>query len=84
MERAASNAIDLAFVPSVVTRSRVREASLDVRALWMIPFIDGESPLADVMARSGLPVDEAREALGELVTRGIVALRRHRPDDDAT
>jgi aminopeptidase-like protein len=76
MDRAWIPSIDLAYVPSIVTRSRVREAELDLRALWMLPFIDGESRLADVLLRSGLPVDEARAAVGELVTSGIVALRR--------
>ncbi len=67
---------DRASVPAVVaTRARVRSAVLDARARWMLPFIDGQTRLGDVLERSGLPPEDARYAVGELVRTGIVALR---------
>ncbi len=67
---------DSASVPAVVaTRARVRSTALDARARWMLPFIDGRTRLGDVLERSGLPFDDARYAVGELVRVGIVALR---------
>jgi hypothetical protein len=59
----------------VASDAELRAARLDVRALWMLSFIDGNTLLGDVLARAGLPIDEAREGVNDLVLRGIVALR---------
>jgi hypothetical protein len=48
---------------------------LDARARWMLAFIDGETTLGGVLASGGLPIDDAREAVAELVLKGIVVLR---------
>jgi hypothetical protein len=47
----------------------------------MLSFIDGRSLLRDVIARAGLPVDQAREGVSDLVLRGIVALRASARED---
>jgi hypothetical protein len=59
----------------VATDAQIRAARLDMRALWMLSFIDGRSLLGDVLARAGLPLEEAREGVSDLVLRGVVALR---------
>ena len=67
---------DDACVPArVATDAQLRAAKLDMRALWMLSFIDGRSLLGDVLARAGLPLEEAREGVSDLVLRGVVALR---------
>lgn len=52
----------------------VRLAPIDARARWMLAFIDGRSALSTVLASAGLPIEDAREAVSELVLRGIVRL----------
>jgi hypothetical protein len=52
----------------------VRLAPIDARARWMLAFIDGRSALATVLASAGLPIEDAREAVNELVLQGIVTL----------
>jgi hypothetical protein len=67
---------DNACVPArIASDEQVRAARLDLRALWMLSFIDGRLLLGDVLASAGLPLDEAREGVSDLVMRGIVALR---------
>jgi len=67
---------DEACVPArIASDAEVRAAKLDVRALWILSYIDGSSLLGDVIARAGLPLAEARDGVNELVRRGIVALR---------
>jgi hypothetical protein len=67
---------DDACVPArVASDAQLRAARLDMRALWMLSFIDGRSLLGDVLARAGLPVDQARQGVSDLVLQGIVALR---------
>ncbi len=67
---------DDACIPArVANDAQLRAARLDMRALWMLSFIDGRSLLGDVLARAGLPLDEAREGVSDLVLRGVVALR---------
>jgi hypothetical protein len=41
----------------------------------MLAFIDGQSTLGRVLASGGLPIDDAREAIADLVLQGIVLLR---------
>jgi hypothetical protein len=73
--------LDEACVPSrIASDAQIRAARLDVRALWMLSFIDGTSVLGDVFARAGLPVEEARDAVSDLVRRGIVALEPSDPE----
>jgi hypothetical protein len=50
-----------------------------VRALWLLSYIDGASLLSEVFAQAGLPVDEARAGVNDLVRRGIVSLRASEP-----
>ena len=57
----------------------VRAARLDLRAQWMLSFIDGRLSLGDVLARAGLPFDEARAGVSDLVACHIVTL--HAADD---
>ena len=67
---------DEACVPArIASEAQIRAAKLDVRALWILSYIDGTSLLGDVFARAGLPLAEARDGVSELVLRGIVALR---------
>ena len=40
----------------------------------MLSFIDGRSVLGHVISISGLPLEDAREGVGELVLRGLVVL----------
>jgi hypothetical protein len=58
----------------VASDDQVHAARLDARAQWMLSFIDGRSVLGHVLSISGLPLDEAREGVGELVVRGLVVL----------
>jgi hypothetical protein len=67
---------DEACVPTrLASEAEIRAAKLDVRALWILSYIDGTSLLGDVLARAGLPLAEARDGVNDLVRRGIVALR---------
>jgi hypothetical protein len=67
---------DDACVPGrIASDAQIRAARLDVRALWILSYIDGTSLLGDVLARAGLPMAEARDTVSDLVQRGIVALR---------
>lgn len=58
----------------VATADEVHAARLDARARWMLSFIDGRSVLGHVISISGLPLEDAREGVGELVLRGLVVL----------
>jgi hypothetical protein len=70
------SSFDEACVPSrIASDAEVREAKLDVRALWILSYIDGTTLLGDVLARAGLPLAEARDGVNDLVRRGIVALQ---------
>ncbi len=74
--RAAAGSFDEGCVPIVVaTTVEIRSSVLDARARWMLAFIDGETTLGRVLACAGLPIDDAREAVAELVLQGIVVLR---------
>ena len=74
--RSGAETLDEASVPVVVaTRSEIRSTVLDARARWMLAFIDGQNSLGRVLASGGLPIDDAREAIAELVLQGIVTLR---------
>jgi hypothetical protein len=66
---------DKCVLSRVASDRKVRDARLDMRAWWMLSFIDGRSQLRDVLERAGLPLSEAREAVRELVEQGIVAQR---------
>ncbi len=59
----------------IASEAEIRAAKLDVRALWILSYIDGTSLLGDVLARAGLPLAEARDGVNDLVRRGIVAFR---------
>jgi hypothetical protein len=74
--RATAKSFDEGCVPVVVaTKAQIRSTLLDARARWMLAFIDGETTLGRVLASGGLPIDDAREAMAELVLEGIVLLR---------
>jgi aminopeptidase-like protein len=66
---------DRCILSRVASDRQIREARLDMRAWWMLSFIDGKSQLRDVLERAGLPLSEAREAVHELMQQGIVAMR---------
>jgi hypothetical protein len=67
---------DEGCVPArIASEAQIRAAKLDVRALWILSYIDGTSLLGDVFARAGLPLAEARDGVNDLVRRGIVSLR---------
>ncbi|MTA33660.1 MAG: hypothetical protein F2556_07175, partial [Actinobacteria bacterium] len=46
-------------------------SSLSV-ALWLLFYLDGNTPLSSISKWTGIPVDALEDALGELVSRGIV------------
>jgi hypothetical protein len=74
---------DEACVPArIASDDEVRAARLDVRALWILSYIDGTSLLGEVLARAGLPAEEARDSVSDLVQRGIVALRPSQPEGE--
>jgi hypothetical protein len=74
---------DEAWVPArIASDAQIRAAHLDVRALWILSYIDGTSLLGDVLARAGLPAEEARESVGDLLERGIVTLRPSLPEGE--
>jgi hypothetical protein len=71
-----AKSFDEGCVPVIVaTRAEIRSTVLDARARWMLAFIDGEATLGRVLASGGLPLDDAREAVADLVLQGIVVLR---------
>jgi hypothetical protein len=66
---------DDACVPArVASDAEIRAGRLDLRALLMFSFVDGVSLLGEALAPAGLPLEEAREGVSDLVLRGIVAL----------
>jgi hypothetical protein len=68
--------LDEGCVPwRIASDAQVRAARLDVRALWLLSYIDGHLMLGEVFERAGLPIEAAREGVHDLVRRGIVALR---------
>ena len=74
--RAAAESFDEGCIPVVVaSAAEIRSMVLDARARWMLAFIDGETTLGLVLASGGLPIDDAREAVADLVLQGIVVLR---------
>lgn len=73
---AAGVILDRSHVPLLLAAgSELADAMLDARARWLLPFIDGLTPLALVLDHCGLPRADALEAFCELLERGIVALR---------
>jgi hypothetical protein len=58
----------------VASDDEVHAARLDARARWMLSFVDGRSVLGHVISTSGLPVEDARDGVSELVLRGLVVL----------
>jgi hypothetical protein len=70
------SSFDEACIPArIASEAQIRAAKLDVRALWILSYIDGTSLLGEVLARAGLPLAEARDGVNDLVRRGIVALQ---------
>jgi hypothetical protein len=69
-----SSHLDDWCVPARIADANVRAARLDLRAQWMLSFIDGRLSLGDVLAMAGLPVEEARQGVSDLVVHGIVVL----------
>jgi hypothetical protein len=53
---------------------RVDLMSLDARARWLLPFLDGTASVERAMQSSGMPPVDALLAMCELVARGIVSL----------
>jgi hypothetical protein len=74
---------DECVLARVAADEDVRAARLDLRAQWMLSFIDGRLSLGDVLARAGLPFDQAREGVSDLVVHGIVALNTAADGKDA-
>jgi len=58
----------------VADDEQIRASRLDARARWMLSFVDGRSVLGHVISISGLPLEDAREGVSELVLRGLVVL----------
>ena len=46
-------------------------SSLSV-ALWLLFYLDGNTPLSSISTWTGIPIDALEDALGQLVSRGIV------------
>lgn len=68
--------LDDGCVPARIAADEdIRAARLDLRAQWMLAFIDGRLSLGDVLARAGLPFDEARAGVSDLIVHGIIALQ---------
>jgi hypothetical protein len=64
-----------AAVPRMVKdRKDLRDPELDMRARWLVPFIDGMARLGAVLEASALPTTDGVHALCVLLTRGIVSL----------
>ncbi len=57
-----------------VSPRQVRFSVEDLRARWLAPFIDGVTPLDDVLAASALGPDDARAGMEILVAAGLVTL----------
>lgn len=63
-------------VPVIVAEDRgTRDLVLDARARWLLPFIDGETPVVMVLENSGMPQADAVEAFCALLNHEVVALR---------
>jgi hypothetical protein len=74
--RAVESSFDQECVPMrVADDDRVHAARLDARAKWMLGFVDGRTVLSHVISTCGLPADEAREGVLDLVERGLVIVR---------
>lgn len=58
----------------VVATREPRPASLDVRAAWLLPFVDGERTVEDLVAQSGLSHVDALLGIHELVARRLAEL----------
>ena len=64
------------YVPVMAAGPRdLRDATLDMRARWLVPFIDGESPLPRVLESSALPAADALHAICVLLEQKLVVLR---------
>jgi hypothetical protein len=64
------------YVPVVSAGPReMRDAPIDMRARWLVPFIDGESPLPRVLEASALPQADALHAICVLLDQRLVVLR---------
>lgn len=57
-----------------VSLKQVRACVEDARARWLVPFIDGVSPLERVLAASAMNEEDARAGMQILVDEGLVAL----------
>jgi hypothetical protein len=74
-QRDLESSFDQQCVPvRVATNAEVLAARLDARARWMLSFVDGRSVLGHVISTSGLPLEDARDGVAELVLRGLVVL----------
>lgn len=64
------------YVPVMTAGPRdLRDAPLDMRARWLVPFIDGENPLPRVLESSALPPADALHAICVLIDLKLVVLR---------
>jgi len=62
-------------VPVIVAEDKItRDLVLDARARWLLPFIDGDTPLAIILENSGMPQADAVEAFCALLEHEVVAL----------
>jgi hypothetical protein len=72
---ATATILERTHVPIVVAEgSSLRDFVLDARARWLLPFIDGHSPLLLVLEQSGMPRADAIEAFCALLEHGIVEM----------
>jgi len=73
--RGLESSFDDRCVPvRIATDAEVLASRLDARARWMLSFIDGRSVLGHVISTSGLPLEDARDGVAELVLQGLVVL----------
>jgi hypothetical protein len=60
-------------VPRVV--SGAAKGNLDHRAGFLLTFVDGMSPIEDILDASGLPRLDVLEVLADLLAKGVIAVR---------
>ena len=85
-QRRGGSIYDVLDRTAIVVRvpTRVNLASLDARARWLLPFLDGKTSVELAMQSSGMPLVDALIAMCELVARGVVRLGPAQPKEQST
>jgi HD-GYP domain-containing protein (c-di-GMP phosphodiesterase class II) len=64
-------------VPVVVASSAViaRQEGLDPRAAFLLSMVDGAASMDEIVDASGMPSSDAERLVGDLVARGLIAVK---------